>query len=619
MLIEKRRLLPNYTLRPSYPSNLSELNVIDVYKDWYVFAMINMNRYIELLHKQLIRKGKTSRRNVYHPFYPNAYRVNSHNIKSASKKPYNKYSSDDMGLNQLFVGQSPYKWYQGDPSSKNGIYHDICEIEHKYSLGGARYLYNFPKINLLFNKDDALEYPNFYYYDESLNLATILKEALKGVSYTDIVEIAYKGYLKNEIGIKFEQKKGNIFNKFETAREVTSLDDCYDFLLKPIFENNTYRYVRLSDIKIPKIKTKTAEVMKYDSFNKYYTYTAQVVVIDDFLKEFKALNPNLTFLDDCYYYEAVTVNTNNNNNNNKNARESDPSETKKIQVQFYLSNFKDFFKTLKTPYYSPYAKPLFFCENNYIVCYKEPYIAYGEPPYGKLPNRKSILGNTSKIEGIAIKLYPLYNNTTHTPYGRRDKWVALWDEFYRLFVEERASKWEKLFVPVISIVLAGLTWYIGGQGAWLSTLIGISAGTAAAITLGITLVLAIGSLSGNNVFKVLNAVWSVVNFVGSWGANDWNLAADFTKTPLTASKDMSIFESGLNIFSNTLSGLNKVFDVINAITAPNNTSINENPTSNDSDETQGGFGLSDEQERAKNELNPCYWYSLETQDFIGEI
>lgn len=55
------------------------------------------------------------------------YQGDRYDIKSGSKAPYDYDSSWNLGLNQLFVGQDPYAWYQGDPG--DGIYHDDCDIK----------------------------------------------------------------------------------------------------------------------------------------------------------------------------------------------------------------------------------------------------------------------------------------------------------------------------------------------------------------------------------------------------------------------------------------------------------------------------------------------------------
>lgn len=90
-----------------------------------------LNKMVELLHKQLIRKGRLKNRSstFYHPtLRANVYYTRVYDIKSQSKAPYSYDSWLDLGLNQLFVNQSPYNWYDGDPGDENGIYHDKCEI-----------------------------------------------------------------------------------------------------------------------------------------------------------------------------------------------------------------------------------------------------------------------------------------------------------------------------------------------------------------------------------------------------------------------------------------------------------------------------------------------------------
>ena len=93
---------------------------------WRNIAFIKL---VELLHIQLIRKGKHRGYNsYYHPVYGYVYSISKYDIKSGSSAPYNYHSPYDLGLNQFFVGQNPYAWYQGDPGDSNGIYHDTCEI-----------------------------------------------------------------------------------------------------------------------------------------------------------------------------------------------------------------------------------------------------------------------------------------------------------------------------------------------------------------------------------------------------------------------------------------------------------------------------------------------------------
>ena len=102
---------------------------VEQIKDLILARNKGFNKMVELLHKQLIRKGRIRTRsaNFYHPtLKAMVYFIRSYNIKSSAKGPYNYHSHNDLGLNQLFVNQSPYAWYDGDPG--DGIYHDKVEI-----------------------------------------------------------------------------------------------------------------------------------------------------------------------------------------------------------------------------------------------------------------------------------------------------------------------------------------------------------------------------------------------------------------------------------------------------------------------------------------------------------
>lgn len=96
-------------------------------KDLLVARNKGFIKLVELLHIQLMRKGKhRDYGSYYHPVYGYVYSISKYDIKSGSKAPYSYDGA--MGLNQFFVGQNPYAWYQGDPGSSSGIYHDTCEI-----------------------------------------------------------------------------------------------------------------------------------------------------------------------------------------------------------------------------------------------------------------------------------------------------------------------------------------------------------------------------------------------------------------------------------------------------------------------------------------------------------
>ncbi|EFS8146113.1 hypothetical protein NZY63_000241 [Campylobacter jejuni] len=562
MLIDEKKLTRNYTLKPAYPSNIGELDTQEVYKQWFTYAMIGVNKYVELLHKQLVRKGRSKIQNINHPLFKNSYIVKKYNIKSSSTAPYNKENYNDLGLNQFFVGQDPYKPYQGDPSSENGIYHDICEIRTNYNLGSMQYYYGFPNnLALLFEKEKAWKYngKGFFYIDEKINFKDILNKALENINYEMLI---------NDIEVV-------IFSQ-------------------TIQKNNEWIYPSIDDIKIPEIKVENVEFKP--TFGK--PYKKLCIDVEKFYNDFKELNKNI------FRIEKVEIVYNVYEKAQK-TRESDPSKIYYTLTSKKISFF-EVFNSIKENYKCKYATPLCFYNGFNLVCYEEPYVAY------------SYLNNQSfgkKDTSVTPSVYPLYRKSSNLPYGRRDRWFALWDSFYYLYVYEKSSKGILSFLaPIVTIILAVATWWIGGQGAWLGTLIGVSEGVAAGITLGISLGLAVGSLTGNKLFSILNAVWGLVNFLGAWGANNWNLVADFTKNTAQAAQEMTTFESTLNIVGNLLSGASKIFDVVQSITAETPDMINEQ--SDDSD-NEGGNG-SEAEELAKDAINPTLWYNFETADILNE-
>ncbi|EEC7064419.1 NADH-quinone oxidoreductase subunit H [Campylobacter jejuni] len=562
MLIDEKRLMRNYTLKPAYPSNIGESDTQEVYKQWFTYAMIGVNKYVELLHKQLVRKGRSQIQNINHPLFKNSYIVKKYNIKSSSTAPYNKENYNDLGLNQFFVGQDPYKPYKGDPSSKNGIYHDICEIRTKYNLGSMQYYYGFPNnLTLLFEKEKAWKYhgKGFFYIDEKINFKDILNKALENINYEMLI---------NDIEVVI--------------------------FCQTIQKNNEWIYPSIDDIKIPEIKVENVEFKP--TFGK--PYKKLCIDVEKFYNDFKELNKNI------FRIEKVEI-TYNVYEKAQKTRESDPSKIYYTLTSKKISFF-EVFNSIKENYKCKYATPLCFYNGFNLVCYEEPYVAY------------SYLNNQSfgkKDTSVTPSVYPLYRKSSNLPYGRRDRWFALWDSFYYLYVYEKSSKGILSFLaPIVTIVLAVATWWMGGQGAWLGTLIGVSESVAAGITLGISLGLAVGSLTGNKLFSILNAVWGLVNFLGAWGANNWNLAADFTKNTAQAAQEMTTFESTLNIVGNLLSGASKIFDVVQSITAETPDMINEQ--SDDSD-NEGGNG-SEAEELAKDAINPTLWYNFETADILNE-
>ena len=105
-------------------------DVYGSFQEAVISTLIGYGKMYELLHKQLYRKGRISY--AGDPFILNNKEVRAiklWNIKSPSKNAYDRTSYNNLGLNQFFMGQSPYDVYDGDLG--DGIYHDDCYITYK--------------------------------------------------------------------------------------------------------------------------------------------------------------------------------------------------------------------------------------------------------------------------------------------------------------------------------------------------------------------------------------------------------------------------------------------------------------------------------------------------------
>jgi len=95
-----------------------------------IATAIGYGKMYELLHKQLWRKGRASTINYTIQVNGKATKpIRYWNIKSPSVQPYDRDDYYNLGLNQLFAGQSYKDTYDGNP--KDGIYHDDCLIQPK--------------------------------------------------------------------------------------------------------------------------------------------------------------------------------------------------------------------------------------------------------------------------------------------------------------------------------------------------------------------------------------------------------------------------------------------------------------------------------------------------------
>ena len=196
----------------------------------------------ELVHTQLVRKGRmrkwmptwienaiyfgdilaSGERKILtsfnHPTYGEVYTTEYYDIKSPSKMPYDRNDYNNLGLNQYFVGQSPYEYYKGDPGDDNGIYHDKSQIN-----GPARWTLTqcdtYSYAQLLSGK--GLKYP-FKMYEkitqttgfDKENLKPITKEILTGY---EVEAIALIHHHDNKIVDEVDPDGHNVYKDVSTS------------------------------------------------------------------------------------------------------------------------------------------------------------------------------------------------------------------------------------------------------------------------------------------------------------------------------------------------------------------------------------------------------------------
>ena len=136
-----------------------------------ICAAMGRAKVYELLHKQIWRKDPNRLLLFHDPLCPThngrpvAF-IHRWHIKSQYSEPYsyNVAPGDDpartFGLNQLFMGQDPREWYQGNPS--DGIYHDECYITPKMMPISAEHYY------WVYTNYDKYDYDDEYDYDRKL-------------------------------------------------------------------------------------------------------------------------------------------------------------------------------------------------------------------------------------------------------------------------------------------------------------------------------------------------------------------------------------------------------------------------------------------------------------------
>lgn len=557
-------------LRASYDKEVPYTQQYEAaYKTWFVGMLFNINWYAELLHKQLVRKGRCAKRNFSaHPLFKDAYIVEMYNIKSPSKNPYDRHSHDDLGLNQFFVGQDPKKSYDGDPGDDNGIYHDTSEIVPKRWVSG---LYSSSSMGIL------------RAYEFKIGVPLIADISFYGKYKKELKEIYYN------TGFKLKD---------------------YLIIAKPRFENDKFKAWAKDEIVIPDeadlkeaLEAVNKQTFTPDKEKSEYQNLRDEVGFNDkkaqkvqeiYLNALQKINKDkaLYLIKETFKIVNFKQHTNDGSGNYD-----------KVEKEFgFLKTFEEYKKI-----YTKFCfRVMIFNGDLTNVIYEQAVVAIGR------------------------YAYPLYRQSSDSPFGRVDRWFILWDEFYELFVEEETEKWQELFVPVMIIVLVVITIVTYGAAsaavaAGISAVTGATAATATAIAgaliitstaLSVASLMAMGA-GNQSLADALGLAGAVVGLVTAVAGGIGAVNEAMKQGATQASTSTAAFEVAKLTGETLMSGYN-LYNSIKAVTADTPSLLEEEKS-----EDEEFFGKDDEQEQEKDELKEFmdmfkHWYDLEGEDFTNE-
>ncbi|WP_086245245.1 hypothetical protein [Campylobacter devanensis] len=402
-------------------------------KDLLVARNKGFIKLVELLHIQLMRKGRYRYYGLYnHPVYGQVYSIAKYDIKSGSRAPYSYDGA--MGLNQFFVGQNPYAWYQGDPGSSSGIYHDTCEIvrsqdnatstkygykdlslikkwgqgEMVHSLHPVfnpfkdrEYIYRFPvkaKISCTFEWDKIVYITN--------NFKEILDE--NGNKIIDTSQSTIKVF--RNVSIDMERWKIKLDGSRQRLADIRDLNFNTTLQATPI-----YGYQNVDGVK-DKIIT---------GYNKDIDIFAYLPVFYRELKDSRV-----------YTYDEMTK-----------------LIGQTLEVELVLNGDDDF---VDIYLWGKYAGRIIAFGDGEVAGYMDDgrILIQGT----KLEQHSFTTGSDNEhthyfyYEVPTLNLIETFDPNTHMPLRGAFKFVTEWQSHYGLFVEEDKETWEKL-VPIVAIVI----------------------------------------------------------------------------------------------------------------------------------------------------------------------
>ncbi|MCR8679620.1 MULTISPECIES: hypothetical protein [Campylobacter] len=439
---------------------------------WRNIAMVKL---VELLHIQLMRKGKhRDYGSYYHPVYGYVYSISKYDIKSGSSAPYDYHSPYNLGLNQFFVGQNPYAWYQGDPGDSSGIYHDTCEIvrsvdnatstkygykdlslikkwgqgEMVHSLHPVfnpfkdrEYIYRFPvkaKISCRF------EWDNIVY--KKKNFKEILDE--NGNKIIDKSQSTIK-VIRN-VSIDMERWRINLDGSRQRLADIRDLNFNTTLQATPI-----YKYTYWSDGSI------RDEMLT--GYNKDINIFAN---LPEFYRELKDSR--------VYTYDEMTK-----------------LLGQTLEVELVLNGDDDF---VDIYLWGSYAGRIIAFGDGEVAGYMDD---------GRILIQGTKRGQHSFTTGSdnehthyfyydipTLNLIETFDPNTHMPLRGAFKFVTEWQSHYGLFVEEDKETWEKL-VPIVAIVIVIVVTIV----TW-GTMTAQTASAGSAVTAGTTGATGAGAAAG---------------------------------------------------------------------------------------------------------------------------
>ncbi|WP_086282268.1 hypothetical protein [Campylobacter devanensis] len=404
-------------------------------KDLLVARNKGFIKLVELLHIQLMRKGRYRYYGLYnHPVYGQVYSIAKYDIKSGSSAPYDYHSPYNLGLNQFFVGQNPYAWYQGDPGSSSGIYHDTCEIirsqdnatstiyglkdlsvikawgqgEMVHSLHPVfnpfkdrEYIYRFPvkaKISCTFEWDKIVYITN--------NFKEILDE--NGNKIIDKSQSTIK-VIRN-VNVDMERWRINLDGSRQRLADIRDLNFNTTLQATPI-----YGYKQVDGVK-DKIIT---------GYNKDIDIFAYLPVFYRELKDSRV-----------YTYDEMTK-----------------LIGQTLEWELVLNGDDDF---VDIYLWGKYAGRIIAFGDGEVAGYMDDgrILIQGT----KLEQHSFTTGSDNEhthyfyYEVPTLNLIETFDPNTHMPLRGAFKFVTQWQSHYGLFVEEDKETWEKL-VPIVAIVI----------------------------------------------------------------------------------------------------------------------------------------------------------------------